>query len=61
MEKELDIQYYAQDRFGIERFYPVSKDAQLVCVLMDTKEITDKGFRVAENYGATFTEVLRPR
>ena len=42
MEKELDIQYYAQDRFGIERFYPVSKDAQLVCVLMDTKEITDK-------------------
>ena len=42
----LEIQYYAKDRFGIERFYPVSPDAVMVCDFMNTTELTDTAMRL---------------
>jgi hypothetical protein len=57
----LEIQYYAWPRFGIERFYPVSPDAVMVCDFMNTTELTDTAMRLLGLWGANLTEVIKPR
>jgi len=60
-ETQMYIEYYTKDRYGAEDWWPVSKDAILVCELTRNKTLTDSTIRILEEYGATFKEILRPR
>jgi hypothetical protein len=57
----MNITYYMQRNYGEDQRYPVSDDAWLVTVLMNTKTITDHAVATLERHGATITEVLKPR
>jgi hypothetical protein len=57
----MNITYHVREVYGQELRYPVSDDAWLVTVLMNTITLTDHAVAVLERHGATITEVLKPR
>ena len=57
----MNITYFAWNNHGREVFYPVSKEAVMVCKLTGTKTLTDWALAVLKANDATLTEVLRPR
>ena len=57
----MTITYYTKDVYGNELWYPVSRDAEMVCSLTETKTLTDWAIHICKRHGATFEEVLKPR
>ncbi len=55
----MKISYYSENQYGIERLYPVSKDAVMVCKLMGTVTLTDHAMNVLRDNNATFRHVLK--
>ena len=59
----MNITYYAKEVYGNELRYPVSRDAEMVCSLTETKTLTDYAIHIVKRHypQATFEEVLKPR
>ena len=57
----MEITYYRWVNHGQEVKYPVSREAVMVCKLMEKKTLTDYAIKVVEANGATITEVLKPQ
>ena len=57
----MEITYYRWVNYGQEVWYPVSREAVMVCKLMGKKTLTEWAIKVVEANGATIEEVLQPR
>ena len=57
----LDITFYTKNVYGLELKYPVSREAVMICELMEKKTLTEWAIKVVKANGATITEVLQPR
>ena len=56
----MEITYYRDRNHGMEVWYPVSKEAVMVCKLMEKKTLTEWAIKVVKANGATLQEVLKP-
>lgn len=61
MDSSMTITYYTQRNHGRDLWYPVSRDALMVCRLMGAKTLNGLAIQVLEDNNATITEVLKPR
>ena len=54
------IEYKIKNNYGIDLWYPVSKDALLICALANTKTITDSTLQVLKQHrpDATICQVI---
>ena len=54
----MEITYYRWVNYGREIWYPVSKDAVMICKLMGKRTLTEWAIKVLKANGATIDEVL---